>query len=401
MRGSHQRQDRGIARGLTQGGAQINDRIAGAVFVNQPGRAQLQRLDLRGIFGQHLFDAGAGTDAVVGGRQHPGQHGLDAPGLIAGFRGVQHGFHRGHGLGLTAALKIQRRIQRAVKVGIGLALIRRDQLVQFGLGCIRTAGGLQKLNHRDMAFHRSGQIACQLAQEGFGAVDVALGHVPGDQGTAHLGVVGKAFDHDLKLRAGACGIARLRQNAQLCAVHIQRRRVQRQRAVNLGQGGLRVGGRGQVINQHAQGDAAVGGRGQDGAGLFGRLGAGGRIAVQHGLTVAQRQGYGAHAGGIGGQPDRLGAVAFSLGPVATGDGQFSQSLAYVGGVGILLDQAQILAISLLHIALFQDCIGIGFAGFLVKAVVFEDIAEFHQGAVGVSGLQQGQPRRIIVFGLFL
>ena len=174
MRGGHQRQDRGIARGLIQGGPQIDDGITGAVFVNRPGRAQLQRLDMGGIFGQHLFDPGAGADAVVSCRQHPGQHGLDAPGLIAGFRGGQHGFHRGHGLGLTASLEIQRRIQRAVKIGVGLALIRRDQLGQLSLGCIRTAGGLQKLHHRDMAFHRSGQIAGQLAQEGFCAVNVAL-----------------------------------------------------------------------------------------------------------------------------------------------------------------------------------------------------------------------------------
>ena len=174
-------------------------------------------------------------------------------------------------------------------------------------------------------------------------------------------------------------------------MQIQRRRVQRQGAVNLGQGGLRVGAAGQMINQHAQGDAAVGGCGQEDAGLFARLGAGGGIAVHHGLTVVQRQGYGAHAGGIGRQPDCLAAMTFGFGPIPTGDGQFRQRPAHVGGIGILLDQAQILAVGFLHIALFQDGIGIGLAGFFMKAVVFENIAEFHQGAVGVSGFQQGQP----------
>ena len=401
MRGGHQCQDGGVAGGLTQSGAQIDNRIAGLVFVDQPGGALFQRVDHGGVFGQHLFDARARTHAVAGGVEHPRQHGFDAPGLIAGLCRFQHRLHRDDGLGLAAGFKVECGIQRTVKVGIGGAVIRCDQRFQLGLRGLGSAGGLQQLHHRYMAFHRPGRPSGQLAQEGFGPVDIALRHIPGDQRAAHFGVVGKAFDHGLKLCAGAGGVARLRQNAQLGCVHVQRQRVQRQGAVNLGQGGFGIGTGGQMINQHPQGDAAVGGGGQDGAGGIGGLGAGGLVAGQHGLTVFQRHGDGAHAGGIGGQTDRLGAMTFGLGPVAAGDGQFGQDLADIGGVGVLFNQAQILTVSLLQIALFQNGVGIGLTGLFVKAVVFENVAEFHQRALCVARLQQGQPGDIIAVGLFL
>ena len=94
-------------------------------------------------------------------------------------------------------------------------------------------------------------------------------------------------------------------------------------------------------------------------------------------------------------------MAFAFGPVAAVDRQFGQGHADIDGIGILFDQAQILAVSLLQLALPDQRVGIGLARQLVKTVVFEDVAKLDHRAFFFAVCQQGQAGLVIVFGLFL
>jgi hypothetical protein len=84
-------------------------------------------------------------------------------------------------------------------------------------------------------------------------------------------------------------------------------------------------------------------------------------------------------------------MAVRLGPVAAGDGDLGQGAAHLGRVGILFDQAQVLAVGIPDIALRQKRVGKGQARLLVEAVILEDVPELDHRAVGVALGKQFHP----------
>jgi hypothetical protein len=94
-------------------------------------------------------------------------------------------------------------------------------------------------------------------------------------------------------------------------------------------------------------------------------------------------------------------MTLGLFPVTAGDRKFGKRQTHFRGVGILFDQPQILAVGFLHLALLQDGIGIDLAGFLVEAVVLEDVAELDQSTFFISGGQKLHPGKIVALGLLL
>ena len=401
LRGGHQGQDRGIARVLVHRRAQIDDGLAGLVGGNQPVRPHLQRLDIGRVFGQDLFDPGPGPDQIAGGFHHLGQHRLDRPGLVGRLRRAQDIFQRGDGFGRLAGIEIHRPHQRPVKVGLGLAGIGLGQAVKFGPCGVRPLGALQKLHHGDMRGSVVGGGVGQLAHEGLGPGGVAGSEIPRHQTLLDLRIVGVKREHRLKLRADGRAVLGLHQKAQLEHVEFQRFRIGLQPGFDIGRCRLWRVGHDRRINHDAARHQIVGGGLQQTAGIGHLLGRPGGVLGQKRLAVVQRQIQRNAARVLGVERKGGAAMAFRLGPVAARDGHFGQGLPRFDRVGILLDHPQILAVSLFDLAALEHQPGIGQAGILVKAVVFENIAEFDQSPVDIACLQKRETLLIIAFGLVM
>ena len=390
-----------IARRLFKGGVQIEDGGADPVLGDGPAGTQLKGGGICPLFGEDLFDQGAGTDTVAGAVQHLGQRALDVAGLPGGFGGGDDALNDGNGLSLLTGVIVHRGEEGGIHLAVFAVAIGRDQRRKLGAPGVGAAGVLDELHHGEVKGHRAGQIAGKGAQKGLGAGEVLLGHVPADQRPAHLGIVGKAAEHELELRAGGGGLIGLGQQQILHHVVFKRAGVAGQRVVNhrQRQSGVRAGHH--LINHDAAGDGAVGQGLQERAGLGGDAGAGSLVAVQNGSAVIERQLDGHNARHRWRKGNGGAAMTLGLFPAVALNGHLGQNLADIGRVGILFDQAQILAVRLGQLAALDQDIGIGLARLKMEGVVFEDIAKLDQGAVLVAGCQQGLAGLEILHRLFL
>ncbi len=406
VRGRHQRRDRGVARGLVLRRPERHDRLAGLVVVDEPGRAHLQRVDVARVFGEHLLDAGPRADLVAGLGEHLREHDLDLVALVRGGglggQPVEDPLHRGDRLRPLPRVVVERGGERAVERRGGAARtcggIREAR--ELGRGGVAPARGLQKLHHGEPwgGVLGRGRVG-DAAEIGLRPVDVAALEVPGDERFPHVLVGREARGHRLQLGADARHVVLPREELELGDLKLQVVRAERDRVLDLGE---RIGRGGAVqhpVDHHAQRHDVVGGRAQHPARGVGGIAGGVGVAGDAGLAVVERRGERLVAGRVGGERDRGAAVPLGLLPVAGVDGELGEDLARLELVGVLLDEAQVLAVGLLQVAALDHHLSIGEPGRLVGAVVLEDVAELDERAVGVAGLQEREPGLVVALGL--
>ena len=316
-------------------------------------------------------------------------------------RPLQHRLHGGDRLGAAPGGEIGRGAQRAVELARRAVARRLDQPVEFGRGGFGAAGALQQLDHGDVALGVLGGRAGLGAQKGLGAVEILPGDVPADQVGTDLLVLGEHLVHLLELGPQRVLVVQPRQ--ELGAQHVELvggRRVP-ERGIGLFQrpGGVFLAQ--QRVDHHPARRDRGGIVGQHRAGQFhgGRLAVG--IAGQDGGAIGQGRGDRPGADAVGVQRHGRFAVADRLVPVAPLQRHQRQRLARLDGVGILLDQAQVLAVGLGDVAALHLQPGVERARLLVEPVVVEDVAQLDQGAVGVVLFQVGQRGLVEALGLFL
>ena len=401
MRLGHQGQYTGIARGLAEGRAQIGNRGIGLIIRDQPDGAHLQRLDIGGILGNHLFHQRPRAHRIIGDSQHLRQNKLDPAGLVRGCGRGQNVLQGGNRQILLTRLEIDPGLERAVQIGIGGSGIGCNQPVQFGQGCGIIAGGAQELDQHDMAFDRIRSGPGQFAQNRLGPIKILLAHVPADQGCTDLFIVRKQLEHHLKCGPGRSHVARLLQQPDREDVKFDDIGFPCNRGLQQRQGGLRIGTLQGGINQDPAGHLIVGQQRQTGGGAGCRIGLARHVNRDRGRPVIQGRLEDLHVGLTRGQSDGRSAMPLGLFPVTTADRNPGQRHPDGQGIGILFDQAQILAVGLADLAARQLGVRVKLPGLQMKAVIFEHIAKLDQGPVDIAGLQQGQPGLVIALGLVL
>ena len=402
MRLRQQQDDVRVARGLAQSPAQVDDRLVGAVVLDQHRAAQPQRRDVGAVLGQHLLHERPRAHRVAVREQDPGEHALRAP---------QFRRERATGLALAPLALLDRRLQQRRR-GVRLAAVEavggeqrlEEEPVGRGLGIgldqplhlrdrrLPAARLLHEADHGDVTTGLAGLRTRELAQIGLGGVEVAVLQVPGDQGALHAGIVREPLGHRAQMRLDRRAVVEPHQDLQLEHSVVERAGAQGDRPLHVGERGLRVA-RLQRLGEHDLArDDLVGGLLENGAGLLDHAGAPlGVVARHHRLAVVEACADHPRAQGVGRGGDHGAAVALGLVPLALLDGDARHRLAHGDVVGILFGQAQVLPVAVGDLALLHEDLGQVAACLQMGAVVAEHVAELDRRPVEVALLSQLQP----------
>ena len=247
-----------------------------------------------------------------------------------------------------------------------------------------------------MAVGGAGLVPGQLAQEGLGGGVVLPVDVPGDQRAPDLLVLGEAPVGlaQMRLDGGGVGlVGPLAEDAELEHRVGEDVGALLDGHVDLRQGLVPVAHVQRLGDEDLAGHDPVGrllqeGRGARGGGLARRA-----VLALHRVAVVERQGDHPRLDRVGGRIGQGGVdhdapVPLGLVPLPLLDGDGGERRAHVQVVGILLGQAQVLAVGLRDAALLGQDLGQVAPGLPMRAVIGEDVAELDGGAVEVARLAQ-------------
>ncbi|OIQ74303.1 hypothetical protein GALL_440460 [mine drainage metagenome] len=122
----------------------------------------------------------------------------------------------------------------------------------------------------------------------------------------------------------------------------------------------------------------------------------GLIAFAQRFLVLQGQQDRLDVGILGREFSRDGCVFLRIVEVRSLQRDFGQRAIAVYIVGVLFDEAQILAVGFMQVATVAQQLGIGGAGIVVGAVELEYIAEFDHRTINVAGFQQGKASKVVL-----
>ena len=404
MRLRHHGHDLGIARAGAQRGAQRGDGRVGIVVRDRPGGAELVGLGAGGIDPERVLHGGARAHPVAGGEPHAREGDVEAralhrperlrPALAVGL--VQK---RGHGLDArlgAAGLEVEPGAHGAQERPVGHVLAG-EQRVELGAQRLGPAHLAQELQKRQPVLPGGVLRVDPLAQEGLGAVLVALRQEKAQIGLGDLPVLGKEPRGGGELLAELLLVVHLREDADAQAPELRLVGAEREPVVHQRQRGLGAALAHDAVDHHQPrgGDGGIV-RQRGARGLRG-LGPGGVVLGLQRVPVGERGGGGAQARVLGGELEPGLRMAAHLVPVAPVHGDQRQRAARLDVVGILLDEAQVVAIGARIVAVRDQELGIGGARVAVESVEVEDVPELELGAHRI--VRRDQPQRLLVVGL--